>query len=110
MSTAGRGAGAPTLRRRAGLGPRPGQMSTAGRGAGAPTLRRRAGLRPRPGQMTGVDPPLRDFAEEVGSSDPVCAVGGRTQWAVGGPPAPGTREVLAPGGVVAHQPAGMIVR
>ena len=48
-NTARRGAGAPTLGRRAGLGPRPGLRNTARRGAGTPTLGRRAGLGPRPG-------------------------------------------------------------
>ena len=50
------------------------------------------------------------FAEEVGRDGPVCVAGGRTQWHVGGEPKPGTREVRAPGGVVSHQPAEMIVR
>jgi glycolate oxidase FAD binding subunit len=53
---------------------------------------------------------LAGFAEEVGSAGPVCVVGGRTQWTVGGLPAPGTREVRAPSGVVRHEPAEMIVR
>jgi glycolate oxidase FAD binding subunit len=57
-----------------------------------------------------VEAALSGFAEQVGSTDPVCAVGGRTQWAVGGIPQPGTREVSAPVGVVSHQPAEMIVR
>jgi glycolate oxidase FAD binding subunit len=50
------------------------------------------------------------FAALVGSEDPVCVAGGRTQWFVGGVPAPGTRVVGAPVGVVSHQPAEMIVR
>jgi FAD/FMN-containing dehydrogenase len=56
--------------------------------------------------------PLAAFAEEVGTPDagPVTCVGGRTQWEVGGPPAPGTREVRAPDGIVAHAPAEMVVR
>lgn len=40
----------------------------------------------------------------------MCVAGGRTQWSVGGVPMPGTREVNAPVGVVAHQPEEMIVR
>jgi glycolate oxidase FAD binding subunit len=64
-----------------------------------------ATLRPGP-----ADPVLVSFASEVGRDDPVCAVGGRTQWQVGGPPAPGAREVAAPAGVVSHLPAEMIVR
>jgi glycolate oxidase FAD binding subunit len=57
-----------------------------------------------------LDPVLSSFAAEVGDHDPVCAVGGRTQWDVGGLPAPGVREVTAPNGVVSHLPAEMIVR
>lgn len=69
---------------------------------------RRLGLNPVP---TGtLDPVLRDFADLVGRDDPVCAVGGRTQWSLGGLPTPGTREVVAPQGVVAHEPAEMVVR
>jgi glycolate oxidase FAD binding subunit len=36
--------------------------------------------------------------------------GGRTQWDVGGPVRTGTREVVAPAGVVAFEPAEMTVR
>ncbi len=57
--------------------------------------------------MTSV---LERFAAEVGPTGPVVAVGGRTQWLVGGPPLTTAREVVAPGGVVDHQPAEMIVR
>jgi glycolate oxidase FAD binding subunit len=53
---------------------------------------------------------LAAFAAEVGPGGPVCPVGGRTQWAVGGVPDPGVREVFAPSGVIAHHPAEMIVR
>lgn len=53
---------------------------------------------------------LLDFAAAVGAEGPVCVTGGRTQWDVGGSPAPGTRELAAPDGVVAHQPQEMIVR
>lgn len=53
---------------------------------------------------------LADFAAEVGEAGPVAAVGGRTAWDVGGEPAPGTRLVRPPAGVVEHQPAEMIVR
>jgi glycolate oxidase FAD binding subunit len=56
------------------------------------------------------DRPLQDFVAEVGPSDPVVAVGGRTHWAVGGDPDASAREVRAPAGVVAHEPAEMIVR
>jgi glycolate oxidase FAD binding subunit len=58
----------------------------------------------------GVTAILDEFAAEVGADDPVSCVGGRTQWQVGGRPASGTREVSAPAGVVAHEPAEMIVR
>jgi glycolate oxidase FAD binding subunit len=53
---------------------------------------------------------LDAFAAEVGDSGPVRAVGGRTQWAIGGAPEPGVREVTAPVGVVNHEPAEMVVR
>ena len=53
---------------------------------------------------------LAGFAAEVGADGPVTVVGGRTQWAVGGLPLEGVREVAAPTGIVAHQPAEMIVR
>lgn len=53
---------------------------------------------------------LASFAAEIGPEGAVCAAGGRTDWDVGGTPAPGTREVAAPSGVVAHLPAEMIVR
>jgi FAD binding domain len=53
---------------------------------------------------------LAAFAELVGPEDPVCCAGGKTQWDVGGAVRAGTREVTAPGGVVSHEPAEMIVR
>lgn len=56
------------------------------------------------------DRALSAFAEEVGPEGPVAAVGGRTQWEVGGLPHPATRLVRPPSGVVAHQPEEMIVR
>jgi glycolate oxidase FAD binding subunit len=42
---------------------------------------------------------LAGFAAEVGTSGPVAAVGGKTQWEVGGRPDPGTRLVSAPAGI-----------
>jgi FAD/FMN-containing dehydrogenase len=54
--------------------------------------------------------PLCAFCQAVGGEGPVCAVGGKTQWEVGGLPQPGTRQVRPPSGVVSHQPAEMIVR
>jgi len=53
---------------------------------------------------------LADFAELVGRDDPVVAVGGRTQFAVGGSVDTGAREVHAPVGIVEHVPAEMTVR
>jgi glycolate oxidase FAD binding subunit len=53
---------------------------------------------------------LEEFAVLVGTEDPVCVAGGRTQWDVGGLPVNGTREVVAPAGVLLHEPAEMIVR
>jgi glycolate oxidase FAD binding subunit len=53
---------------------------------------------------------LAAFADEIGSDGPVAVAGGRTKWGWGGLPAPGTRLVRAPSGVVAHQPAEMTVR
>jgi FAD/FMN-containing dehydrogenase len=52
------------------------------------------------------------FAAEVGPPDagPVTAVGGRTQWAVGGIVAPEAREVRAPAGIVAVEAADMTAR
>jgi glycolate oxidase FAD binding subunit len=57
-----------------------------------------------------VTPALTDFAAEVGTTGPVRVVGGRTQWLVGGMAPAGVREVTAPAGVVAHEPAEMVVR
>jgi FAD/FMN-containing dehydrogenase len=63
--------------------------------------------------------PVAAFAAEVGPVDagPVAAVGGRTQWDVGGPLDGSTdgderkvREVRAPSGVVAVEAADMTVR
>jgi FAD/FMN-containing dehydrogenase len=55
---------------------------------------------------------LEDFAAEVGGIDagPVCVRGGGTRWTHGGEPAPGTREVRAPAGIVTYEPAEMTVR
>ncbi len=56
------------------------------------------------------DPVLIDFAEEVGADDPVAIEGGRTRWTVGGPPAEGTRVLLAPDGIVDYAPEEMTVK
>lgn len=53
---------------------------------------------------------LEAFAREVGDADPVVAVGGRTQFEVGGDVHTGAREVRAPAGIVEHVPAEMTVR
>jgi FAD/FMN-containing dehydrogenase len=53
---------------------------------------------------------LTAFAEAVGTEGPVTAVGGRTQWDVGGAVAPGTREVRAPEGILEYEPGEMTVR
>jgi FAD/FMN-containing dehydrogenase len=58
----------------------------------------------------GVTLALESFAAEVGPAGPVRVAGGRTQWGVGGLAPAGIREVIAPGGVVAHEPAEMVVR
>ncbi|MCB0996630.1 MAG: FAD-binding protein [Acidimicrobiales bacterium] len=53
---------------------------------------------------------LGEFADDIGATDPVTCVGGRTQWGVGGPVDAGAREVRAPSGVVEHVPEEMTVR
>jgi glycolate oxidase FAD binding subunit len=53
---------------------------------------------------------LATFAAEIGAEEPVVAVGGRTQWHLGGDVAPSAREVRAPSGIVAHEPADLTVR
>ena len=60
--------------------------------------------------MADFDEALRGFAAEVGSDGPVCVRGGGTRWSLGGESAPGTREVAAPAGIVAFEPAEMTVR
>ena len=57
-----------------------------------------------------MDLTLRQFADEVGPSDPIVPVGGRTQWDVGGGADSGAREVRPPAGIVQHEPAEMVVR
>lgn len=56
------------------------------------------------------DAALAAFVGEVGATDPVVPVGGRTQWGIGGSPAAGAREVRAPAGIIDYQPAEMVVR
>jgi glycolate dehydrogenase FAD-binding subunit len=65
----------------------------------------------RPGTVTD---PVAAFAAEIGPPEEgqVVAVGGRTQWDVGGPidPAQDVREVRAPAGVVTVEAADMTAR
>jgi glycolate oxidase FAD binding subunit len=67
-----------------------------------------------PPGAAGAVGPVEAFAAQVGpvGAGPVVAVGGRTQWAVGGAidPAAGAREVRAPAGIVAVEAADMTVR
>jgi glycolate oxidase FAD binding subunit len=56
------------------------------------------------------DPVLLDFARVVGEVGPVAVAGGRTRWELGGRLDPGTRELAAPSGIVAHIPAEMTVK
>ncbi|HMC51718.1 MAG TPA: FAD-binding protein [Acidimicrobiales bacterium] len=67
-------------------------------------------MSPGPVTVTTSGTPLAAFAREVGSHGPVAALGGRTQWGVGGQLDPGTRLVATPVGIVSHQPEEMIVR
>ncbi len=60
--------------------------------------------------MADFDEALTTFAAEVGPDGPVCVRGGGTRWSLGGEAAPGTREVRAPAGIVAFEPAEMTVR
>ncbi len=53
---------------------------------------------------------LEQFAAEVGATDPVSCVGGRTQWDQAGIADASAREVSAPTGVVEIVPEEMIVR
>ena len=59
---------------------------------------------------SGIDDALANFAAEVGAEGPVCVRGGGTRRHVGGEVAPGTRELQAPAGIVALEPAEMTVR
>ena len=59
---------------------------------------------------TAIDEALVAFAVDVGPEGPVCVRGGGTRWQSGGDAAPGTREVRAPAGIVALEPAEMTVR
>ncbi len=56
--------------------------------------------------------PLAAFAADIGPAEagPVVVVGSRSAFDIGGPVEPGTREVVAPKGIVEHEPAEMTVR
>lgn len=56
------------------------------------------------------DPVLVDFAELIGADDPIAVEGNRTRWDLGGTPAPGTRLVTAPTGIVEYVPDEMTVQ
>jgi glycolate oxidase FAD binding subunit len=58
----------------------------------------------------GVTNALDDLATEIGDTGAVVAVGGRTQFDVGGAVDPAVREVRAPVGIVQHVAAEMTVR
>lgn len=60
--------------------------------------------------LVSTDPVLVEFAEDVGTSEPVAVAGGRTRWELGGALGPGTRIVTAPSGIVDYQPEEMTVR
>ncbi|MGD9793826.1 MAG: FAD-binding protein [Acidimicrobiia bacterium] len=53
---------------------------------------------------------MQAFADEIGPAGPVTCVGGRTQWDVGGSVDPKAREVCAPAGIIAFDPAEMTVK
>ena len=57
-----------------------------------------------------IDEVLAEFAANVGSEGPVFVRGGDTRCEVGGDVAPDAREVRAPAGIVALEPAEMTVR
>ena len=63
-------------------------------------------------QVAGRTSAIEDFARIVGGPDagPVTCRGGGTQWSLAGVADPDARVVVAPSGVVAHEPGEMIVR
>jgi len=56
------------------------------------------------------DPLIQDFVKEVGLVDPVAVEGGKTRWNLYGVPAPETKIIRAPSGVITHKPEEMIVK
>jgi FAD/FMN-containing dehydrogenase len=59
--------------------------------------------------VTELDRALLGFAADVGDTGPVAVEGARTRWTTGGEPAPGTRLVRAPAGIIGHRPEEMTV-
>ncbi len=59
--------------------------------------------------MTDVLTRFDDLRAAVAAAPAVVAVGGRTQWEVGGPPPAGAQEVRAPRDIVAYDPADLTV-
>lgn len=59
--------------------------------------------------MLSVSDEVKAFAAEIGTTDPIAPVGGRTQWTVGGDADPASREVRAPSGISQFEPAEMTV-
>jgi glycolate oxidase FAD binding subunit len=59
--------------------------------------------------LTVTDPVILEFAQLVGTDDPVAVAGARTRWDVGGPLAEGSRIIEAPAGVVDYIPEEMVV-
>lgn len=55
------------------------------------------------------DPILTSFAEEVGATDAVAIVGGKTRWDLGGAPTGDPRLIHAPTGVVQYKPEEMTI-
>ena len=53
---------------------------------------------------------MAPFRDAVGDSGPVCVRGGGTRWDIGRAGGPMAREVAAPVGVEAFEPAEMTVR
>ena len=59
--------------------------------------------------LASTDPVLDDFAERVGTDDPVAVAGSRTRWTTGGELVEGTRVIEAPTGIVDYRPEEMTV-
>lgn len=60
--------------------------------------------------ITGTRDAVARFAEDVGPSDPVVALGGGSDGDLGGALTVAARGVRAPAGVVSHEPEEMVVR